>query len=359
MTIYDIIIISSLIGVLASVTYKTKLAKVFLYVTSITMVLSVCLRYDDTGGGNDTSRYLEYFMKPYSNALYYSDISDYGYIIWNRAVGCVWHNKYFFSFLTSFIPYFLILRLGYRYVDNKNFFLFLILNFSVGASFYFLSFSMLRQFMALGIWCVVLDMYVRNDRRVTKGLCLAIVLMLSFHSTSLLCVILMLLDKVRVSKKKMVIISILSYLSGMVVSYYVPYLNALGVYLDRSFYLTSNLAESTFNPMAMLPYLATLFSVLYVYDEEYCNSIYVKGLFYSVVIAGLLNSLGTNLDRILMYYYVPSFIAISALFGNFKGKRKVLLPVFIGFMAYFTYKFYINLQLVYEGTLLPYKSCFD
>lgn len=354
MAIYNAIYILALSGIFVGFTKNVKLKNAFYIVTSILIVLSVALRSEDMG--NDTYRYLEHFLNPSNKAGYYYGRVEFGYLMLVKFLRFIWLNKYAFLFIIAVLPYLAILFFGKKYATNTMLFIFLILSFSIGASLYILSFSMLRQILALGIWAIVLHLYVSNKHKFKWSIIIGIVIMLSFHTSSLLGLVLLAFDKIYLSKKVMIICCLIAYCAGLFMPIIFPYIQNIAIFIGGEFYLTSKISSFTFNSLALLPYIGIFFLILTYSSAQYCNTIFVKGLFISILISGILYSIGTNLDRMNLYFYLPAFIAISNFFSKVKPLIKYMtLSVFI---IYFTYKYYYGLEMSYIpfAPLIPYRS---
>ena len=354
MAIYNIIYILTLLGIFIGFSRKSRLINVCYIAASAIIILSVALRAENIGA--DTYNYLTHFKNPSNPAGYYYGKVESGYLGFVYVIKFLNDNKYFFLFLTALLPYTAILYFGKKYAPNTMLFLFLLLSFSIGASLYILSFSMIRQVLAIGIWAIVLHLYISNDYRFNKYVIITIIVMVSFHTSSLLGVILLGLDKVHLSKKVMIISCILAYCAGLLMATIFPYIQRLAMLIGGEFYLTSRMGELAFNPFALLPYMGIFFLILFYNSTEYCNSIFVKGLFVSIIVSGILYSIGTNLDRINMYFYLPAFIAVSDIFR--KPKPLIKYTVLAAFLIYFSYKYYFAIDATYIplAPLVPYRS---
>lgn len=354
MAIYNIIYILTLLGIFIGFSRKSRLINVCYIAASAIIILSVALRAE--GIGADTYNYLEHFKNPSNPASYYYGKVEAGYLGFVYLIKFISDNKYFFLFLTALLPYTAILYFGKKYAANTMLFLFLLLSFSIGASLYILSFSMVRQVMAIGIWAIVLHLYISNGYRFNKHVVIAIILMVSFHTSSLLGLILLGLDKVHLSKKVMIICCAFAYCAGLLMGTIFPYIQNIALLIGGEFYLTSKIGDFAFNPFALLPYMGIFFLILAYNSTEYCNSIFVKGLFISIIVSGILYSIGTNLDRINMYFYLPAFIAVADIFR--RPKPLIKCTVLAAFLIYFSYKYYFAIDATYIplAPLVPYRS---
>lgn len=315
---------------------------------------SVALRAEDMGA--DTYNYLEHFKNPSDPASYYYGKVELGYLGFIYLIRMIFPNKFFFLFIVAVLPYFSILYFGKRYASNVMLYIFLVLSFSIGASLYILSFAAIRQVMAIGIWAIVLHLYISNGYRFNKYVVIAIILMISFHTSSLLGLILLGLDKVYLSKKVMIVCCVFAYCAGLLMATIFPYIQNIALFIGGEFYLTSRMNDFAFNPFALLPYMGIFFLILSYNSTEYCNSIYVKGLFISIIVSGILYSVGTNLDRINMYFYLPAFIAVADIFRRLKPLIKY--TILAAFLIYFSYKYYFAIDATYIplAPLVPYRS---
>lgn len=358
MGVYNFIYVITLIGLLFSFLKMKQMTNIFFLVCATLITLSVALRDGDMG--NDTRNYLAYFLHPDNQSEYYYDVKykEPLYTLFNYVVGFFTSNKYIFLFLTALIPYTLLFYIGKKQASNLMLFVWFVLSFSIGASFFILSFSMVRQTMALGVWCVLLNHYIENERRIDKFLIIGIVIMALFHNASLIVILPLALDRIVLSKKVMYIACIFAYFAGLLFRYTMPYITQLAIMTNKEFYLTKNMEEFLWNPLQLLPYLGLLLVILFYNTKEQCNNICVKSFLISVIICGILGNMGTNLDRINMFFYIPIFLAVSSLFTQLqREKRFIFFPLLIVFMVYFTYKYYVIFKGVYEAApLVPWHS---
>lgn len=362
MEIYIFVYLLSIIGFLMSLgrikIENVKLENILFYVTSAVLVLMVCFREQHVGA--DTYNYLYFFNKPNDLNGFYAQEENLepGLGFFNSIIRFIWHDKYFYSFVLSFIslsPIFFIIN---KHSYYKNISLFTLISFSVGSSYWILSFSMLRQFLALGIWALVFEQYLRNDKKLSINLIILSILMVLIHYSSLMVILLFVIDRINISKKWFYILSIASCLAGYVLDKYAPFLYYLAAAYNKEFYFT-NVSDTSFSFLRAMPTLGTFLLTVYFLSEKEANSIYIKGFFLAIVLSGIMMFFGNNVDRMCLYFYVPTFIGIPLLFKSLRRRSTVLELLFVVvFLAYFSYKYFAVVESM--GTLnnhmVPYRS---
>lgn len=345
-------------GVIVSLTKYKRFTFVMYIITAVVVTLSVALRAGDMG--SDTNNYLVYFRRTGDVGIFYSYVvkKEPLYTLFNYLVHAFTNNQYVFLFLSAVIPYVMLFYMGKKQASNLMIFMFCVLSFSVGCSYYILSFSMMRQTLALGIWCLLLNRYIERGYKIDKVFIIGTVIMALIHNSSLMIIIPLLLDRVRLSKKLMVITCLLAYVAGLLASYLMPVITQVSALMQKDFYLTRNMDNFEWNPMQLLPYMGLFFVLLYYRTTEQCNNIFIKSYLLTIVICGLLGNMGTNLDRINMFFYVPSFLAVASLFTQLQRERRLIfIPILVVFMVYFTYKYFVIFDGVYESApLVPWRT---
>lgn len=356
MLIYNIIYFSIIIGLCYSFKSKNKYEKIFSIFVSLLIGLTVAFRKETLGP--DTDNYLDFFLRPNSVSTYYqvSKIEP-GITILNGFLRLFFTDKYWYSFLLSVLYQFPIFLLIYKYSANRFLSLFLYISFSVAAPLFILSFSMLRQFLALAIWAMIIMRYNSNNEKIDKTIIFLFIMMLCFHSSSLIVLLLLLIRKRMISKKVYYISIISSVLIGFVIHKLMPLFLLFATSIGKGFYFRTLNDDWSYSIIPTIPYVGLLLTMIYILPLKLCNHYYIKGLFLAVIIGNIM-SFGNNVDRMCAYFYLLSILAIPYFFQQKCNKylKFILLTMLLG---YFSYKYYLNLSLC-DGTtsweLVPYKS---
>jgi len=356
MLIYNVIYISIIIGFLYS-SMRHKGDEKILYVF-VSLLIGLTVAFREKSLGPDTDNYLDYFLRPNTFSTYYqaSEIEP-GITILNWFLRLFITDKYAYSFVLSLLYQIPIFILFYKYSANKFLSLFLYISFSVAAPLFILSFSMLRQFLALAIWAIIIIRYNSNNEKIDKNLILLFILMLCCHSSSLIVLLLLLIRKRMISKKIYFVSIISSVLIGFVIHKLMPLFLLLAIAIGKGFYFRTLNDDWSYSIIPTIPYVGLLLTMIYILPLKLCNHYYIKGLFLAVIIGNIM-SFGNNVDRMCAYFYLLSILAIPYFFQQKCNKylKFILLTMLLG---YFSYKYYLNLSLC-DGTtsweLVPYKS---
>lgn len=356
MLIYYLIYLSIITGILFRFKQRNSIGKIFYILSAILIGFTVAFR--DQTLGPDTYNYLDYFIRPNNNSTYYqaSEIEP-GITKLNWLLRLFITDKYIYSFVLSILYQFPIFLLIYKYSYNRFLSLFLYISFSVASPLFILSFSMLRQFMALAVWAIIIIRYNSNNEKIDKTIFVLFILMVCCHSSSLIIILLYIIRK-RVITKTVYYVSILaSVLIGFVIHHIMPLITIFAKAIGKSFYFTTLNDSWSYSIIPTIPFVGILLSIIYISPLNICNHLYTKGLFLAVIIGNIM-SFGNNIDRMCAYFYLLSILAIPYFF-HIKFNKKIKFSLLISLLGYFTYKYYLVLSLctgksVWE--LVPYKS---
>ena len=325
-------------------------------------MLAVCgLRHEYVG--IDTTNYLYYFTNPADKSGYYqsSDSLEPGLNWLNGLIRLFTTDKYVYQFvLTALfqIPVYIFFK---RYSDNKFISLFLYTAFSIGCGVYFIGFNAMRQSLAIGMfmWCLLAYMDSGCNVKNIKVVLLFIAMVL-VHKSSVIVILPFLLTRFDFSKKTYVVVVCVSTVLGFVMSRFFSYLEFVFILITGGTFYTRSLNDGGFNFVSLLPYSFICLAIILYSRKEELNNLFFNSLILSLFLQGVMAFSGNNVDRMCAYYYVLGIVAI----GNFlmsKGKSLyVRFGMTVCVLAYFTYKYYISLQLMTEGghDFIPFKWCF-
>lgn len=313
--------------------------------------------------GIDTCNYLYYFTNPTDINGYYqsSESLEPGLSWFNAFVRIFTTDKYIYQLLLTAlfqIPIYIFFR---RFSDNKFISLFLYTAFSIGCGVYFIGFNAMRQSLAIGlfIWCLLAYIDAGCSIKNVKVLLLFAAMVL-VHKSSIIVVLPFLLSLLQLSKKAYALIVCISTALGFVMSHFFSYLEfAFILFTGGSFY-TQRLGESGFSLVSLLPYTFIGLVIIFYSRREELNNIFFNSLIMVLLFQGVMAFSGNNIDRMCSYYYILGFIAISNFLMSKSKPCYVRLGMAACILAYFTYKYYINLLLMTEGGhgLVPFKWCF-
>lgn len=324
-------------------------------VLSAIMIAVVGFRADDMG--YDTHNYRDYFLHPNSKNTFYQyyDI-EIGVSIINWIIRFIWNDVYFSSVVKATIAMVPLFLFFYRVSPNKYLSVFLFASFSIGTSLYLIEFAAERQMLALGFFAISQTLYHDNKYKLSIGQGIALTCMVFCHSSSLMVLPLYLLTQLKNNKILILIITALSILSGYLLEDYAQIIYLIADNYEKGFYL-SNYGNVDNSIISLIPYYGTFLIALYYWPKEKLNNIWFLGLFMAVVFTGFLQTIGINIERMLAYFYLCSFVAIPKAINCIKDKwvKYVFVSMLLG---YFSYKFFYVLEISaqLERGMVPYKS---
>lgn len=362
MIVYNLLLALIYLGIVIHVyVHNHSIEKKLYCLISMLIIGMVGLRHETLGP--DTCNYLDYFFNPDSTVTYYSvnehEVEPF-YELVNRVIGLFTGNKYVFLLLCSVLSLLPIVRLLWKYSKNPFLSLFLFTSFSVGMSMFFLSFSMMRQILAIGIFALAVNKYIENGRHFNKTILLLLGCMVLSHTSSAMVALVFLLDRYRIKVKYFIAAILFTAIIGKFANMFFPFLETIAMQSNLAFYLTSRSGEVTYSFIPKIPYVLIYIYIAYSTSEEYCNSFWMKGLFLAICMGNFF-TFGTNADRMCSYFYLLSFIAIPNTIG-YMTARKFSHFIFVAvLLGYFTYKYYITFELTKDTAyiLAPYRSCFE
>lgn len=356
MFIYSLIYFSVIIGIFYSFKKNRRSEKFFYILISLLIGLTVALR--DQTMGPDTYNYLEYFLKPHNKLTRYQDSElEPGLTIFNDIIHLVINDKYIYSFIVSTLSLFPIFLLINKRSENVYLSLFIFISFSVASSLFILSFSMLRQFLALGLWAMLINYYMKNGERIDKKCIYLFMIMFCFHSSSIIVLLLYFIRNRNFPKKVYFIVLIGSMMFGFFTSKLMPMLMLFAESINNAFYFRTLNDNWSYSIIPTIPYVSLSLSMLYLLSEKDCNHIYIKGFFLAVILGNVM-SFGNNVDRMCAYFYVISMLAIPYFFHKIKHSTYYGFIVIL-FLGYFSYKYWNVLAIMDNHEIwdiVPYRS---
>lgn len=334
--------------------------KYYWFVCSI--LIGICgLRHEDIG--IDTWGYLVYFLNPHGTQHHYQTDDNIEPMlgIINNIIHIVVSNKYVYQIIITSLmltPVFLYYK---KRSDNTFLTLFLYVTFSIAMAPFFLAWAALRQTLACAFLSIFLILYEKYNRKLTnKWVVLSFFGMFFCHYTSAMVILLILFDRIRIGKKALYIITILSTCVGFYMGTYQTHLQYLGILLFGGEFYFTNISGNSFNVVSLLPYCLICLYSIYVSDDKRINTIPFKSLIMSFVVMGIMSFWGNNVDRMAMYFYIPSYLAITSVLMDKSQNGFLRFTFFSSILGYFIYKYYTTLDAATEAghNFLPYVWCF-
>jgi hypothetical protein len=297
--------------------------------------------------GTDFLSYKVYFDR--ISDLSYADRGvEVGYYILNKIAYLINTNSTTIFLMTSFITLLLIFRTIHKYSSRIELSLFLF----ISMYFYFSSFNIVRQYLAVAI--VFYSIKYLLNQEFKKYLC-CILLATTFHTTAIFVLVFY-----KFFRKNFTIVH---YLIGMILSFcllplILPMINLVGsIYNKYEGYSTSfNYGSSSLG--LLLIGSIFLFAILHkdkLVELNKNNLIYINATFLALI----LQILGTDyvlISRIGTYFYIFTILLIPDFLLLFN--KYIRVTIYIGLLLIFF--FYFDIQLIRGvGEILPYKSVFS
>lgn len=323
----------------------------FLTLSSV-IVLTVCLHGENIGP--DTHTYMYLSMHPEYIGFSKSECI---LPILHSILRYIWPNPYFINFVVLLlyqIPIFVLIN---KYSTNRYFSILLYISFSVGLSIFILSMVALRQSLAVGFIALAIIAYCDNLQKINIKVVLCLILSVLSHTSSILFLPVFFIANYNFSKKQYLFICVLACLIGISIDKVIaPILSFLTTY-DKGFYMSGDFQESSF--LTVVPFVSIFFAYLYVFPRECLQSIWFKGLFMAIVVTCMIYGVANNLERICMYYYLLSLIAIPQTnFIGTKMSKNIHRLTQLVIIAYFSRKYFVVLDILstIDYPFVPYNT---
>lgn len=239
--------------------------------------------------------------------------------------------------------------------NSSNFYLSIFL--FVSMYFYFNSFNVVRQFIAISLICYSLK-YVEEKKPI--NFILLILLATTFHKTSIITLLLYFIKDFKVSKKTYIIGGLLT----VAIIPLVPIMIEIFVNIFPKYLLYLTFPKSSGLSATGIIILAIFILSIVVKEElvrkNSMNNLYINGI-YLAFLTQMLASTNIQFIRISMYFYILSIFLIPDIISIIKEKNifgiKISKYATIGtilfFMVWCNYLLYSNV-----GEVVPYTICF-
>lgn len=356
MFLYQLLLVLVFVGIIFEKKIPRKYSQIYYFLICFIMTAMIGFRGDMVGG--DTEDYRMIFLNPQYAGYDRDMVYEPGISVVNSIFRIFTRNVYAVSVIKALlclVPVFLFIK---KYSSFWYISLFLFITFSWGGSMFLLEFAAERQCFAIAIFCLLLDNYIKNGNRIKASTVLLFLLMFSFHFSSVLLLLLLILKPIKFSKKRMFIISVVVSLSVFYIgSYIAPLIRIAEVTANKGFYL-DQMDQNDSSLISLLPFLGSFFVALYYTPKEHINTLWFKCFFLATIITGFLMPVGTNIERISIYFYLGTFISLPWVFKYIKGIPKISFIILL--FGYFTYRFIHVLYIMSEQErgMVPYETFF-
>ncbi len=323
--------------------------KDFFYFATGILLLIIALRGIDVGADTRVYQYLFNHVRDMSfNQIgtFYKD--ELGFYFLTSIIGKIFNNYQFFLLVTGGL--FLIPVAYLIYIESENvlmsYFLFLTLGF------YTLSFSNIKEILALGI-CILA--YRCSNRKL-----LAVILVLvagTFHFSALIFIPAIFLDKIRITKIRLVIMAIAPI---AIIASFNSIVNLINyVVAVRNGKAYDVVAVSGFGMMIFL--IMNISLGIYIYycnanlreDQGFVRLIYIMYISFIIFVATRFNLAAM---RAYHYYFIFSIIFIPKILNRIKnnGNRKIITFLFVMIALYYMIFKVFDDPYADSRRLLPY-----
>lgn len=336
--------------------------KIYLIVTFGVLILVASLRDPSVGtdlAGHYAKRFNMIGDYSWSQIPTFSTTIGYeiGYCYFTRFLHLFSNDVQFFIFVTSFL---MCAAFGY-FIYKESTDVILSTELMLFSCFYYRFMTMMRQGLAISIILVAYTLLNNSERRIKDYIKFALLILLAstFHSSAILCILMILFDRLRFTKKQIIIgvgVMVVFYLFYM--NFYTAALNFFGTGNNYERYLTStsegvghiNLQTIYNFILAFVPFLLGYYVLvwekktekhLFKGDERmYCLAKNESFLLYMVLIASTFNLLifRMNILNRFSLYFTP-FISILCPYAISSMKLKSNVPIVRAFI-YFMFGFY-------------------
>lgn len=335
MLLYVFILLYLLIG---SVFFKKSL---FLYsIIAIIMYFTFGLR--DVSVGTDTKNYIQMFNIINSNGvdgILISEVVEPAWLMLNKIIyylGGTWSDMILVSGLIVLLPVFFTF-----WKFSANPFLSLLLYYLLG--FYFSSFNILRQMIAVSIVFFAYSKYF-NDKKILPY-CIFVLLASSFHFSALVSFSIPILVKyVRPTFSKAIVLFPISLIVGF---YVIPaFLYQIPVFGKYAVYLTGEVLNSVSETQILFNIVALIFLSSSDKENDYLKLFYISVL--------LMNLFGFSevIVRSVFYFQVSVLLLSSNLNCKYNSNKLILELVILLYGILFFSRILANNSM----DILPYAT---
>ena len=293
---------------------------IFLYITSLLILFWIAWQRD-ASVGTDTQTYLLQFenLELYNTTRYFTGIQR----------GWYYFNLFFFSHFNYdvflFACYSIIIGgIGYWiYKESDNYIMSLF--FFVLLMFYFGSFNIMRQYIAISIVLVAL-LHFKNIR-----VYIPLVLLASlFHFSALFAYTFLLINNVRIDNIILVLCAtIISFIVGFFYGDKLTDIISSLMWLVRVNEGVQGYLDAYGGERNILPNLGinSVFILSYILSRTKKN-LYLKLYFFYIILFNLFGSMGQG-NRIFLYLQIPIIIIIPWIY--YRIKNRIIANVYLGY----------------------------
>lgn len=318
-------------------------------------IVLVCLcgfRHVEYARFNDSYYYYQNFLTAYrSNYFAIEEYKDPAFLVLNKIIRFFTVNPYVYGFIIAMLTITPVLYLYKKVSPLPLVAVFLYVCMQTGGSSpYFMAYNQMRQALSVGIMCIAMYFYNKNNYKFNKKVILFLVLMALTHWSSLLMIIPFLLKKIKLGKFFYIIGMVVAAFAGFFAQRYVPQLSELFISMEQGFYIDE---EKEFKLVASFPLLLLSCYVFFISSKEKCNSFEHKCLFLQFVLYGLLAPFNNSIFRFCVYYGVIGNLAMAS--SLYMSSKKNDLTIVVSTVAFLYMSYVILVSLAGMQQSYPYS----
>lgn len=361
------------LGILIQPNKSKKGKKIFVLVSFGLIALIGALRKYTVGADLRTHYYYNYEIisqSSWDNLKYFTDKYEWGYLIFQKILGLLFKSPQTIIVMTSTFIFGTMGWFIYRNADN----VYVATIFFISFMFYpFL--AAIAQSMAIAILVISIELFLKKNKNIKFiiGVCLAA----SFHSSSILCVLLILVNNIKLKNWSIIYIAIIGSLFAIfyqnifstvtnILPEYNRYISSSSLMNQRAGYINLN---SIINALILL----IIFIVGYIIFSKKCNrngkkiewlkntqnTLTTDFLIYTSFFAFLFRALVFKMNTLgrFSYFFYPFLpITVSRIYNNIQNnKNKEFCLIILVFLC--TSYFGITTLFWIKGLfgIVPYK----
>ncbi len=377
---FGLLFVIWLYGVFGNVNASKKKKRHYLFFSFGLMILVMCLR-KYTVGRDLNGHYAESFLdisslKSFDKVVEYGNLKGYGagYSIFNKLVSMINPNIQFFIIVTSFISLAAIGLMIYLYSNNVGLSTFLV----IANCTYYIYFSMIRQAMAVSFVIIGYILFNSIKKKPISYIALigCILLASTFHSSAILCLMMLLFLNLKFRRKEILLIIIIAAALFILYDNFYSFL-IKNVVTDAHYYIYSGTSADSFGVisfesflyflLASLPFVFGYYFIVWkrkkrnnLKDKRVYNIEKFESFLLFVAAACMICRLlvfRMNIFGRFAHYFVPyTYLLYPYILDSVKIKNNYLFfkwSIYIVFMLYFLWMTLANAQLYYG--VIPYE----
>jgi hypothetical protein len=328
MTVYSFLFLSGYIGSLLSLFKGTKKIIFIFFIFSI-FVLFILSGFRSINVGYDTQGHLMLFQRVANGILSFSDYKEPGYTLLSLIVS-------FFGNFNLFLVVYASISLFILYYSIKYFSINPYISLYIYYAFYFLGNNMakLRASMAILLLTIALIYLYKNQK---KYFVIFVLIAMTFHNASIFFFVLLFLNKIKLSKRRMYFLIIVAVIIGqsaipeifyrqfLVNNIMISALNLAPVTTLIRYAESSHTIRESGGYLGYLYILLNSILVVWFYDKlkllKDKKAVFLAKIYYwGTILFFILFDLALINSRLTMPFLVTQIFLVPYLFNCFKNK---------------------------------------